>query len=63
MLSLTVITMHTLIVLTLRTTSLLMPLTSLKDFKVENGKEFLKEMKAKRFVPDKKDVTKFIKGT
>lgn len=34
----------------------------LKDFKVEKGKEFLKEMKAKGFVPQKKAVMAVLKG-
>ncbi|KAM5560826.1 hypothetical protein ABKV19_021797 [Rosa sericea] len=34
----------------------------LKDFKVEKGKEFLKEMKARGFVPNKKAVMEVLKG-
>ncbi|XP_062005442.1 pentatricopeptide repeat-containing protein At4g38150-like [Rosa rugosa] len=34
----------------------------LKDFNVEKGKEFLKEMKAKGFVPKKKAVMEVLKG-
>ncbi|XP_050381005.1 pentatricopeptide repeat-containing protein At5g65560-like [Argentina anserina] len=34
----------------------------LKDFKVEKGREFLKEMKARRFVPNKKAVMEVLKG-